>query len=109
MKVAISVTAPDLQAAFEPRFGRAAAFVIVDTETKAWQGHKNPAAGAPGGAGVQAAEFLARQGVDAVISGAFGPNAHQVLAAAGVNMYQAAGGKVNELVERLQQGALDPA
>ncbi|MCZ7543561.1 MAG: NifB/NifX family molybdenum-iron cluster-binding protein [Anaerolineae bacterium] len=109
MKVAISVTAPKVNAAFESRFGRAAAFVIVDTETNDQEAFRNPAANAPGGAGVQAAEFLAGQGVDAVISGAFGPKAHNVLAAAGVRMYQAGGGKVAELVERLQQGALDPA
>lgn len=109
MKVAITVNAPKMDAAFEPRFGRAAAFVIVDTDTLDWKGHRNPAASARGGAGVQAAEFLTRQGVDAVISGAFGPKAHSALATAGVSMYQAGGGKVADLVEQLQQGALDPA
>jgi predicted Fe-Mo cluster-binding NifX family protein len=33
MKIVISVTAPKHGATFEPRFGRAAAFIIVDTNT----------------------------------------------------------------------------
>jgi predicted Fe-Mo cluster-binding NifX family protein len=107
MKIAISVTAPRRGAAFEPRFGRAPAFVIVDTSTGEQQAVANPAAQLGRGAGIRAAEFLVRQGVEAAISGAFGPKAYNVLHASGVRLYQAASGTVDDLVARLQNGDLD--
>jgi predicted Fe-Mo cluster-binding NifX family protein len=107
MKVAISVTAARLDAELDPRFGRAAAFVIVDTDTSEWQGHLNPGANAPGGAGTQAASFVARQGAEAAISGAFGPNAYDVLSAANVKMYRAVSGTAAEIVQKFKDGDLD--
>ena len=47
MKVAISVTEPDRDAALDVRFGRAAAFLFIDTETGEWQCYANPAVDAP--------------------------------------------------------------
>jgi predicted Fe-Mo cluster-binding NifX family protein len=108
MKVAISVTVPEHDAKLDARFGRAKAFVVVDTETDEWQGYANPAADAAGGAGIQAAEFIVEKGAEAAISGAFGPKAYDVLSAAGVDMYQAATGTAAELVQKLKDGALDP-
>ena len=107
MKVAISVTKPESDATLDARFGRAAAFLIVDTETDEWQGYTNPAADAPGGAGIQAAEFVARQGAEAAISGAFGPKAYAALAAANVAMYRAEPGLATDLVQKLKDGELE--
>ncbi len=108
MKIAISVTTPSPEAPFETRFGRAAAFVIVDTETGERDVLLNPAADAAGGAGVQAAEFVIRHGAGAVISGAFGPNAYDTLTAAQVQMFQAESGTVDELVQRYKNAELLP-
>jgi predicted Fe-Mo cluster-binding NifX family protein len=109
MKVAISVATPELDAQLDARFGRAAAFVIVDTETDEWQGYANPAANDAGGAGIRAAEFIVKQGAEAVISGAFGPNASEVLGAANVKMHRAESGTAAELVQRLKDGTLEKA
>ncbi len=87
MKIIVTTIAPDMDAPVDPRFGRAACFVAVDGETLAWEAHRNPAVDAPGGAGGRAAEFVARLGPEAVISGAFGPNAFGALDAAGIGMY----------------------
>jgi predicted Fe-Mo cluster-binding NifX family protein len=89
MKLAISISGNTLDSPFDARFGRAAAFCIVDTENGEWQAFDNPALTASGGAGVQAAQFVAKQGAGAVVSGAFGPNAFDTLAAAGVELYLA--------------------
>lgn len=107
MKIAISVTAARPGAAYESRFGRAAAFVIVDTNTGEQQAVANPAAQFGGGAGIRAAEFLVRHDVEAVISGAFGPKAYDVLHTSGVRLYQAKSGTVDDLVARLLKGDLD--
>ena len=87
MKLIVTATAPELEAPVDPRFGRGAYFIVVDADTLKWQAHENQGVNAAGGAGSQAAQFVAQQGADAVISGDFGPNAHLALAAAEIKMY----------------------
>lgn len=92
MKLIISISGHKLDSPFDPRFGRAAAFCCVDSQTGEWTVHENPARSASGGAGVQAAQFVAGLGVQAVISGAYGPNAFDTLSPAGIEMYLAPAG-----------------
>ena len=66
----------------------------------------NPAQGAPGGAGIAAAQFVLREGASAVLTGNVGPNAMQVLAAAGVPVYSAGDRSVSEAVDAFRQGEL---
>ena len=106
MKLAISADGTQLEAQHDARFGRCAYFIIVDTETNAWEASPNPAINARGGAGTQAAQFIANQGAQAVISGHFGPNAFEALEAAGIKMYAAAGGRVESVVEEFSSGQL---
>jgi predicted Fe-Mo cluster-binding NifX family protein len=86
MKIAISISGNKLESPFDPRFGRAAAFCLVDSETGEWSSHENPALSASGGAGVQAAQFIAKLGAQAVVSGAYGPNAFDTLSPAEIEM-----------------------
>ena len=112
MKLAISISGNSSDAPFDARFGRAAAFCITDTETGEWQAFENPALSASGGAGVQAAQFVARQGAQAVISGAFGPNAYETLAASEIEMYLASGVETHtaaEILEMFKAGQLTKA
>lgn len=87
MKIVLSTTAPNIDADIDPRFGRCAYLLVVDTDTLDVEGQPNPGVDAAGGAGVQAAQFVSAQGAKAVISGDFGPNAFNALKAAGVAMY----------------------
>lgn len=89
MKLVISVTEKSVDAPFDARFGRATAFCVVDTESDERTVRENPALSAAGGAGVQAAQFVAKLGAQAVVSGAFGPHAFSTLEAAKVGMYLA--------------------
>jgi predicted Fe-Mo cluster-binding NifX family protein len=112
MKLAISISGKTLDSSFDARFGRATAFCIVDMESGEWQAFDNPALSASGGAGVQAAQFVARQGAEAVVSGAFGPNAFDTLAAAGIEMYLAPGNETHsaaEILEMFKAGQLTKA
>jgi predicted Fe-Mo cluster-binding NifX family protein len=86
MNIAISISGKDLASPFDPRFGRATSFCLVDLETGAWQVFANPGVSASGGAGVQAAQSIAEHSAQAVISGAFGPNAFDALEAASIRM-----------------------
>jgi len=111
MKIAISASSPDLKAEIDPRFGRAVCFIVVDEESQEWEAYDNPARDATGGAGVQAARFIAEKGADVAISGAFGPNAFEIMDATGMRMFvfQNTGSlKVSEVVSRYRDGELDP-
>jgi predicted Fe-Mo cluster-binding NifX family protein len=112
MKLAISISGNTLNFPFDARFGRAAAFCIVDTETGESQVLKNPALSSSGGAGVHAAQFVNEQGVQAVASGAFGPNAFDTLAAAEIEMYLVPGNgsrTAAEVLEMFKVGQLKKA
>ncbi len=89
MKVAISSTGPSLQDRVDPRFGRAAGFLIVDLDTGESQYLDNGRAQQLGhGAGIQAAETVARVGAQVLLTGQVGPKAFQALSAAGVKIVQ---------------------
>ncbi len=72
-------------------FGRAPYFLFYDTEAKQSTIEANPAANAPGGAGIKAAQFIIDKGAKALITPRFGENSAQVLQAAEIKIYQCAG------------------
>ena len=108
MKIILTTTSPDLNSDVDPRFGRGAYFLVVDSDSLKWAAHPNPGVGAAGGAGTLAAQFAANQKVAAVISGDFGPNAYNALQAAGVEMYLFGTSRTGrEAVERFIEGKLE--
>ncbi|MBN1149570.1 MAG: NifB/NifX family molybdenum-iron cluster-binding protein [Anaerolineales bacterium] len=106
MKLAITATQPNMEAPFDPRFGRCAYFIVVDDSDRSWQAFPNPAIDSRGGAGTQAAQFIAKQGVKAVVSGSYGPNAHAALLAAGIRMFEAQAGNPASLLDAYLGGQL---
>ena len=107
MKVAITAKGTDLRAQVDPRFGRAAYFVIVDTETLDFQvvdNQKN--ANSLKGAGIQAASILAENGVEVLLTGYCGPNAFQTLNAANIKVANNATGTVTEAIQSFKAGKL---
>jgi predicted Fe-Mo cluster-binding NifX family protein len=106
MKLGVPATAGGFDAQVDPRFGRSRYFVLVDADTMAFETIPNEAFTAPGGAGIQAAQAMINKGVDVVISGNIGPNAVQVLSAAGVKIATGASGTVKDAVEQYKSGKL---
>jgi predicted Fe-Mo cluster-binding NifX family protein len=108
MKIVVSSQGENLDAPASPVFGRCPTYVFVDTETMAFEAIPNPAMNQGGGAGIQAAQFVVNQGAQAVLSGNLGPNAFDVLQAAGVAGYLISGGSVRQAVEAYKSGSLTP-
>ena len=96
MKIAVSATGAGLDAQVDPRFGRCQYFVIVDPETMQFETVENSGTTASGGAGIATAQMIAGKGVEAVLTGNCGPNAYQVLSAAGIKVITGVTGKVQE-------------
>jgi len=105
MKIAVSAVGPKLEDLLDQRFGRAGYFLIVETDSMEYQVAENPGAAA-GGAGVQAAQIVVDHGVGAVITGSVGPNAMQVIRAAGIPVYTSGVLNVKEALRLYQEGVL---
>ena len=108
MDVVVTADGNNLDAQASPFFGRCPAYIFVDTDTLDFESVENPAASTSGGAGIQAAQFVIEHGARAVLTGNVGPNAADVLRAAGVPVYQHQQGTVREVVEMFKQNQLAP-
>jgi predicted Fe-Mo cluster-binding NifX family protein len=107
MKVCVTAGASGLDAPMDPRFGRCPFFVVVDLDSMSEKSIPNANVAASSGAGIQAAQEVAGQGVSALITGNIGPNAMQTLSAARIDAYQhQGGGSVRESVEKFERGEL---
>jgi len=109
MKIGVSSTGRDLDSAIDPRFGRCAHFLTVETDSMGFESFENQSAALGGGAGIQSAQFIASKGVSAVITGNCGPNAMRTLSAAGINVILGQTGTVREAVEKFKRGDLSAA
>ena len=104
MRVAISATGPTLDAEVDPRFGRCPYFVIVDPDTMQFEALENSSAMQAGGAGISTGQMIASKGVQVVLTGNCGPNAYQVLSAAGIQVITGVSGKIQEAVQAYKSG-----
>jgi predicted Fe-Mo cluster-binding NifX family protein len=106
MKFCITAEGNNLDAKIDPRFGRCGYFIIMDTETQAFEAVENANAQFQGGAGIQSAQLVNSKGVKAVLTGNVGPNAFQTLQAAGIEVYTGVSGSVKEAIESYKSGKL---
>lgn len=110
MKIAVTATGKDLNATMDPRFGRAAYFILVDPETMAYSTVENTQnLNLPQGAGIQAGKTIVDHQVDVLITGNCGPKAFKVLDSAGVQIVTGAHGTVNDAIVQFKNGDLQSA
>jgi predicted Fe-Mo cluster-binding NifX family protein len=105
-KIAVSSEGPDMDARVDPRFGRAAGFMIIDPDSMAFEYVDNGSSQVMAqGAGIQAAEIVAATGARILLTGFVGPKAFQALNAAGITIGQNVDNlTVREAVQRFQAG-----
>ncbi len=109
MKIAVSSTGKDLNSQIDPRFGRCACFVIVETEDMQFEAFDNENIVLSGGAGIQSASFISSHGIVAVLTGNCGPNAIKALSAGGIKVFTGQTGTVREAVERYKNVGMQPS
>jgi len=110
MRIAFTARGEDLSAPFDSRFGRAQKFVVFDDQTKEISVVDNrQGVEAARGAGIQAAEKLADQNVECLVTGHCGPNAFRVLSQAGIKVYYTEASTVGEALEKFQNGQVTEA
>ena len=106
--IAVTSEGPGMDSMVDPRFGRAAGFVVVDLATMGISYVDNGGSQAMAqGAGIQAAENIARAGAGALLSGFVGPKAFQALSAGGIQVIQNVEGMtVGQAVDKYKRGEL---
>lgn len=111
MKICVATNQGGLEDQVSPVFGRCPTFTFVDVEGKEIKNVEvtaNGSAQAAGGAGIQAAQQVVSKGVNAVIAGNYGPNAHPILNQGGVDVIQMQGITVKDAVMKYIGGELKP-
>ncbi|MBO8126073.1 MAG: NifB/NifX family molybdenum-iron cluster-binding protein [Firmicutes bacterium] len=108
MKVAVTSQGTDLDATVDERFGRCHYFILIDPENEKFEVVENLGAGSSGGAGVQAAQFVAGQGAKALITGHIGPKAMEALEASDIEVYSVDSCSVREALARYKNHQLKP-
>ncbi len=105
MKIAVTSKGTDLASEVDPRFGRAAHILIVDTFSLGVEVLDNSEnVNAFKGAGIQAASMVSDKGASVLLTGFCGPNAFKTLNAAGVKVVNDVSGAVKDAVIAFNEG-----
>lgn len=107
MKIAVTSKGTDLYSQVDPRFGRAAYILIVDSDTLDYETLNNSEnLNSLKGAGIKAATMISEKKAEVLLTGYCGPNAIQTLKAARINVAVDVNGTVKEAVEAFNRGEL---
>jgi len=109
MKICVATDKGGLEDIVSAVFGRCASFTFVEVEGKEIKNTEivqNQFAGASGGAGIQASQFIANKGANVVIAGSYGPDAFSILSKAGIKVISTLGISVNDAVMKYLNGEL---
>jgi len=106
MKIAVSSSGKDLDSLIDPRFGRCAYFLLVETDDMSFEVFDNQSISLGGGAGIQSAQFISSKGAKAVITGNCGPNAMKTLTSAGIEVFLENTGIVREVLQKYKNKEL---
>ena len=104
MKVCVTSQGDSLDSQVDPRFGRAAKFIIVDTDSLEFEVIVNPNVDGMGGVGIQSGQLISEKGVKTVLTGNVGPNAFETLKAANIEVITGVSGEVKNVIDKFNSG-----
>ena len=105
MKVAVTSQGDRLDSPLDPRFGRAAYILFVETQTLEFEAFDNTGnRNAFKGSGIQAAAMICDKEAEVLITGFCGPNAFKTLETAGIKVVSGQAGRVIDAVQTFKQG-----
>lgn len=107
MKIAMPINESSMTSTVCQSFGRTPYFLIYDTETKEANFLDNNAAANQGGAGIKAAQAIADQQVDVLITPRCGENAADVIKAAQIKMYKSINDSIQDNIRAFNENELN--
>jgi predicted Fe-Mo cluster-binding NifX family protein len=108
LKLAIPADKQSMDASISQSFGRAPYFLIYDTESKDSIFLENSAATSQGGAGIKAAQIIADQQVNALLTPLCGEKAAEVIKGAKIEIYKTVTSSIKDNIEAFNEGKLSP-
>lgn len=110
MKLAFTTVGECLDSPLDPSFGRTTNFLVYDLQTQTIEIISNQQnLDTAQGAGIQAAQTIAKAGAQALITGHCGPKAFRVLEAAGIKVFNSDASTVAEALARYHADNLTEA
>ncbi len=106
MKICVTSMGAGIDSNVDPRFGRCKYFLIIDMDSNDVKSISNEGLMSTSGAGIQAAQMIAKTGATIVITGNIGPNAYQTLSAAGVKVITGVNGTIKDIIDKYTKGEL---
>ena len=107
MKICITSSGNTEKSILDSRFGRCSYFFLVDLESGKQTLIPNESVISGGGAGISSGQLMVEKGVEAIITGNIGPNAMNVLKAAGINIYRGKNESVEDNIEYFKADKLE--
>ncbi len=102
MKIGISSKGRNMQSQVDPRFGRCAYFLIVQTDDMSIEVFKNENETIRSNAGIHSAKFLDKKGVKAVLTGYCGANAMDIFNDCGIQVITGQAGSINDVIQNCE-------
>ncbi|MBW2610282.1 MAG: NifB/NifX family molybdenum-iron cluster-binding protein [Deltaproteobacteria bacterium] len=100
MKIAVTSKGTELDSEIDPRFGRAAYILIVNSDTLDFEVLDNKEnINALKGAGIQAATMISDKGAEVLLTGFCGPNAFRTLNAVKIDVVADVNGTIKDAIQ----------
>ena len=110
MKLVFTTSGESTDSPLDPSFGRARNFLVYDLPTETFKIISNQQnLNAAQGAGIQAAQTVAKAGAKVLITGHCGPKAFRVLEAAAIKVFNTDAPTIAEALTRYRAGELAEA
>ncbi len=106
MKIAIPVNDKSIEGGVCQSFGRTPFFLIHDLNTKENIFLDNSAASSRGGAGIKAAQIIADNKADVLLTPRCGDNAADILKLAGIKLYKTINDSIEDNIKAYEDGKL---
>jgi predicted Fe-Mo cluster-binding NifX family protein len=106
MKIAVPADQNNMKTSVSASFGRAAFYLVYDSETQEGKFIDNTAAAAAGGAGIKAAQLVVDSGADVLLTPRCGENAADVILAANIRMYRTLYESAKQNIDAFLEGKL---
>lgn len=97
-KICFTAKGSRIQDEVDPRFGRAAYFLIYDPQSKSIESIENPNKDQLQGVGIKSAQFLANNQVGTLFTGRIGPKAEAVLQSSNIHAITGMSGPIKDVL-----------
>lgn len=106
MKIAISSQGKEENSLMDSRFGRCEYFCIYDIEDDGFKVIENTAINSNAGAGIEAANLVLKESIDAVVTGNIGPHANEVFKKSNIKIFTSDVKRISDIINEYKRNKL---